>query len=86
MAEAANIPEFDIAPAWGVFLPANTPASIVERLESWSEQSSRWTLPDSFFRAPMPFRSRAARALCSVRAQGDREAAGAGQRRKIEPQ
>ena len=38
MAEAANIPEFDIAPAWGVFLPANTPAPIVERLESWFAQ------------------------------------------------
>ncbi len=38
MAEAANIPEFDIAPAWGVFLPANAPAPIVERLESWFAQ------------------------------------------------
>ena len=35
MAEAANIPEFDIAPAWGVFLPANAPAPIVARLEAW---------------------------------------------------
>ncbi len=35
MAEAANIPEFDIAPAWGVFLPAGAPAAIVARLESW---------------------------------------------------
>lgn len=35
MAEAANIPEFDIAPTWGVFLPANAPPAIVARLESW---------------------------------------------------
>jgi tripartite-type tricarboxylate transporter receptor subunit TctC len=35
MAEAANIPEFDIAPTWGVFLPAGTPPAIVSRLESW---------------------------------------------------
>jgi len=35
MAEAANIPEFDIAPTWGVFLPAGAPAPIVARLESW---------------------------------------------------
>ena len=35
MAEAAGIPEFDIAPAWGVFLPAGAPATIVATLESW---------------------------------------------------
>jgi len=35
MADAANIPEFDIAPVWGVFLPAGAPAPIVNRLESW---------------------------------------------------
>ncbi|HEY1362027.1 MAG TPA: tripartite tricarboxylate transporter substrate binding protein, partial [Xanthobacteraceae bacterium] len=35
MAEAAGIPEFDIAPTWGVFLPARAPAPIVARLESW---------------------------------------------------
>jgi len=35
MAEAAGIPEFDIAPTWGVFLPAGTPAPIVARLEAW---------------------------------------------------
>jgi tripartite-type tricarboxylate transporter receptor subunit TctC len=35
MAEAANIPEFDIAPTWGVFLPAGAPAAVVARLEAW---------------------------------------------------
>jgi tripartite-type tricarboxylate transporter receptor subunit TctC len=35
MAEAANIPEFDIAPTWGVFLPARAPAPVVAKLESW---------------------------------------------------
>ena len=38
MAEAANIPEFDIAPAWGVFLPAGAPQPIVRRLEGWFNQ------------------------------------------------
>ena len=33
MAEAAGIPEFDIAPVWGVLLPANAPAPIVARRE-----------------------------------------------------
>src|SRR5262249_60168131 len=35
MAEAADIPGFDIAPVWGVLLPAGAPAPIVARLESW---------------------------------------------------
>ena len=38
MAEAAAIPEFDIAPLWGVFLPAGAPGPIVARLESWFAQ------------------------------------------------
>jgi tripartite-type tricarboxylate transporter receptor subunit TctC len=38
MAEAANIPEFDIAPAWGVFLPAGAPRPVVDRLEAWFNQ------------------------------------------------
>jgi tripartite-type tricarboxylate transporter receptor subunit TctC len=35
MAEAGGIPEFDIAPTWGVFLPAGAPAPVVARLEAW---------------------------------------------------
>jgi tripartite-type tricarboxylate transporter receptor subunit TctC len=35
MAEAADIPGFDTAPVWGVFLPAKTPAPIVAQLEAW---------------------------------------------------
>jgi tripartite-type tricarboxylate transporter receptor subunit TctC len=38
MAEAAGIPEFDIAPVWGVFVPANTPQPIVAQLETWFGQ------------------------------------------------
>jgi len=38
MAEAANIPEFDIAPWWGVFLPAGAPPQVVARLEGWFNQ------------------------------------------------
>jgi len=41
MAEAAAIPEFDIAPVWGVLLPASAPAPIVARLESWFAQISQ---------------------------------------------
>jgi len=35
MAEAADIPGFDIAPVWGVLLPAGTPQPIVAKLEAW---------------------------------------------------
>jgi tripartite-type tricarboxylate transporter receptor subunit TctC len=38
MAEAADIPGFDTAPVWGVFVPAGTPAPIVARLEAWFAQ------------------------------------------------
>jgi tripartite-type tricarboxylate transporter receptor subunit TctC len=38
MAEAANIPEFDIAPWWAVFLPAGAPQPVVARLEAWFNQ------------------------------------------------
>jgi tripartite-type tricarboxylate transporter receptor subunit TctC len=41
MAEAANIPEFDIAPVWGVLLPAGTPQPIVAKLEAWFGQISQ---------------------------------------------
>jgi tripartite-type tricarboxylate transporter receptor subunit TctC len=38
MAEAADIPGFDTAPVWGVFVPAATPAPIVAQLETWFAQ------------------------------------------------
>ena len=38
MAEAANIPEFDISPWWAVFLPAKAPQPVVARLEGWFNQ------------------------------------------------
>jgi tripartite-type tricarboxylate transporter receptor subunit TctC len=41
MAEAANIPEFDIAPVWGVLLPAGAPDAIVARVESWFGEISK---------------------------------------------
>ena len=31
----AGIPEFDVSPWWAVFLPANAPQQVVEKLESW---------------------------------------------------
>jgi tripartite-type tricarboxylate transporter receptor subunit TctC len=41
MAEAADIPGFDIGPVWGVLLPAGAPTPIVARLESWFAEISR---------------------------------------------
>jgi tripartite-type tricarboxylate transporter receptor subunit TctC len=41
MAEAAGIAEFDIAPVWGVLVPAGTPPDVVARLEGWFGQISR---------------------------------------------
>jgi tripartite-type tricarboxylate transporter receptor subunit TctC len=41
MAEGAGIPEFDIAPTWGVFLPAGAPPEIVRQLEIWFGEIAR---------------------------------------------
>ena len=41
MAEAADIPGFDIAPVWGVLLPAGAPPAIVAKLEGWFAEISR---------------------------------------------
>jgi tripartite-type tricarboxylate transporter receptor subunit TctC len=41
MAEAADIPGFDVAPVWGVLLPAGAPPAIVAKLESWFAQISQ---------------------------------------------
>ena len=60
MAEAANIPEFDIAPAWGVFLPAGAPARSWRGWNRGLPRSGRWTRPGSSWPAPMPRRFRAA--------------------------
>jgi len=37
MAES-GIPEFDISPWWAVYLPANAPQPVVEKLEGWFNQ------------------------------------------------
>src|SRR3954467_6074486 len=50
MAEAANIPEFDIAPLWGVLLPAGAPAPIVARLEAWFAQIMKMDATRDFLR------------------------------------
>ena len=63
MAEAANIPEFDIAPVWGVLLPARTPQPIVARLESWFDQIVKMDATRAFLAntrgAPFPGNARA---------------------------
>jgi tripartite-type tricarboxylate transporter receptor subunit TctC len=41
MAEAADIPEFDVSPTWGVFLPAGAPQSVVARLEAWFDEITK---------------------------------------------
>jgi tripartite-type tricarboxylate transporter receptor subunit TctC len=48
MAEAANIPEFDTAAVWGVFLPAGAPQHIVARLESWFEEIGKTNATQQF--------------------------------------
>jgi tripartite-type tricarboxylate transporter receptor subunit TctC len=40
MAVAADIPGFDIAPVWGVLLPAGAPPAIVAKLEGWFAEIS----------------------------------------------
>jgi len=37
MAEA-GVPEYDVSPWWAVFLPANAPQPVVDKLESWFNQ------------------------------------------------
>src|SRR5258707_7568073 len=58
MAEAAGIPEFDIAPVWGVLLPAGASAPIVARLESWFAEISRMDATRQYlantYAAPFP--------------------------------
>ena len=58
MAEAADIPEFDIAPVWGVLLPAGAPAPVVARLESWFAQISQMEVTRRYiastYAAPFP--------------------------------
>jgi tripartite-type tricarboxylate transporter receptor subunit TctC len=58
MAEAAGIPGFDIAPAWGVLLPAGAPAPIVAKLEAWFEQIKQMDATKQFLAnthaAPFP--------------------------------
>jgi tripartite-type tricarboxylate transporter receptor subunit TctC len=58
MAEAAGIPEFDIAPTWGVFLPAGAPQPVVDQLESWFGQILRMDSTKQFLArthgAPFP--------------------------------
>jgi tripartite-type tricarboxylate transporter receptor subunit TctC len=63
MAEAANIPGFDIAPVWGVLLPAGTPQPIVSKLEGWFGQISQMEATkkyiDSTHAAPYPGNAKA---------------------------
>lgn len=63
MAEAANIPEFDIAPVWGVFVPARTPQQIVDRLEAWFGEISKMEATRAFLAnthaAPFPGNAKA---------------------------
>ena len=48
MAEAANIPEFDISPTWGVFLPAGAPPEVVAKLERWFGEISQMEATKTF--------------------------------------
>jgi tripartite-type tricarboxylate transporter receptor subunit TctC len=63
MAEAADIPEFDIAPVWGVLLPAGAPAPVVAKLESWfaeiSQMDATRRYQASTYAAPFPGNAKA---------------------------
>jgi tripartite-type tricarboxylate transporter receptor subunit TctC len=63
MAEAAGIPEFDIAPVWGVLLPAGAPAPIVAKLEAWfaeiSQMDATRRYQASTYAAPFPGNAKA---------------------------
>jgi tripartite-type tricarboxylate transporter receptor subunit TctC len=63
MAEAAGIPEFDIAPVWGVLLPAGAPAPVVARLESWFAEISNMDATRQYlantYAAPFPGNAKA---------------------------
>ena len=80
MAEAANIPEFDIAPVWGVLLPARTPQPIVARLELWFEQISKMEATRAFLANThgAPFYGNA-KGVGRISAKGNQEVGGTGQ-------
>ncbi len=63
MAEAAGIPEFDIAPVWGVLLPAGAPAPVVSKLEAWFAEISRMDATQQYIAsthaAPFPGNAKA---------------------------
>jgi len=63
MAEAAGIAEFDIAPVWGVLLPAGAPQPIVARLESWFAEISKMDATRQYlantYAAPFPGNAKA---------------------------
>jgi tripartite-type tricarboxylate transporter receptor subunit TctC len=48
MAEAANVPGFDISPTWGVFLPAGAPPEIVAKLEAWFREIAEMPFTKQF--------------------------------------
>jgi tripartite-type tricarboxylate transporter receptor subunit TctC len=63
MAEAAGIAEFDIAPVWGVLLPAGAPPAIVAQLETWFGQISQMEVTRKYIAsthaAPFPGNAKA---------------------------
>jgi tripartite-type tricarboxylate transporter receptor subunit TctC len=87
MAEAANIPEFDIAPTWGVFLPAGAPQHIVARLESFFDQIVKMDATRQFLAnthgAPFPGDAKALAAFLPMEIKKWEELA---RLAKIEPQ
>ncbi len=87
MAEAAGIPEFDIAPVWGALLPAGAPEPVVAKLESWFAEISRMDATRQFLAnthaAPFPGNARDLAAFIPKEIEKWRELA---RLAKIEPQ
>jgi tripartite-type tricarboxylate transporter receptor subunit TctC len=63
MAEAAGIAEFDIAPVWGVLLPAGAPPAVVAQLETWFGRISQMEVTRKYIAsthaAPFPGNAKA---------------------------
>ena len=83
MAEAADIPEFDIAPVWGVLLPAGAPPPIVARLESWFAEISQMDATTAISRQhPRRAVSRRRQGPGRFHSEGNQEVGRAGQARE----
>jgi hypothetical protein len=79
-------PEFDIAPTWGVFLPAGAPAPIVAQLEDWFLQIVRMDATKAFLANTNGAPTRRLQGAGRIPAEGNQEMEELAKLAKIEPQ